>query len=93
MSETQSEILFDDRAGFLDQVKSIRATNAAMDTVQGAVDETIKDMLHLLDQPNVMLMTLPDEAKAQAKGELGEPQQINNGETSLVDALFGIVNS
>lgn len=88
MSE-QIAPLYTDRAGFLAKVAEIRETNASLPDVKTAVDETVKDVLTLLDQPNITLIAYPDESK----GEILDPVQINNGDDTLVNALFGVINS
>lgn len=88
MSE-QAAPLYTDRQGFLAKVAEIRESNAKLETVQTAVDETVKDVLNLLDQPNISLIAYPDESK----GEILDPVLINNGDDSLITALFGTINS
>lgn len=88
MSE-QTAPLYTDRAGFLAKVAEIRESNVKHPDIKTAVDETVKDVLTLLDQPNVSLIAYPDESK----GEILDPVQINNGDDTLVTALFGVINS
>lgn len=81
--------LYTDRAGFLAKVAEIRESNVKHPDIQTAVDETVKDVLNLLDQPNISLIAFPDDST----GEITDPVQINNGDDTLVTALFGSINS